>query len=1117
METSSAVASHDAAETSSADGANSSTVDREIESNNLVMQYDDNQPPSMSQPHCLSGAVGAVVLQTSHELAKESTVVVESEHSVRGTKQLIRMSADNVVTESASRGGWFWSKSSPGHSNKAKVASGTTTGTKTNVQARAKATAKSSGKQKELSAGNKKHGADATDGRSKLPNSSSKGGVSDTSSVSSSDVESVQDHLRFSKNSSLDNPATSTPVRGTERQTEDNQSRQISSTSPPTVSVPNSPLSYAFILPETSINSPTTTAAHMSSFGSATEFTADDAAVSLSVSRQSYAVNAEFDEGRYQLLLREKAGLQGRLDVLERENSEMLRQQAELKQRAVMAEQQIKTFESAGHALNADRSAMAVDLETLRQNRARLEAVIVDAHKLLEEKEEEVQMLERDLELARLAGEKHLEKVADVRREAASRDAIVRDLKAKITELYVQSQTSDQSRQVLEGELAAVRADVAALTEAKEWYASQLRATQKDRSRLQQESASARAETITANVASERLRAENARVKRNLTEVEHRVLTEKQTLARHLEEIEADMLAREAAVMAQLRQVNESFDRPTLVPSSGDDETEELSCLKVEVQRNCERIETMQRENTELSRRLALSQQCVIDRDETVKSLEHDRESAELRAEAAEQDVTLRTADVQRLELERSELQLQLASASKERHLIDQSLQTLRRDTAVLETSFRRMQQDLAAKTSEVEKLSSLKTHRLEDQLSEVWPDTEAAAGLKTSKETPKSLAFGSDLSKTTVVDKEVQCADLSESTEDLVTRKLQDAAYVCTSTTETQTVEPTMAVVTETADMSLTVDNVVLQSEVISSAAETSETVIADTGSRIIERHEKLGCDNQTHLELTLAEKLHIIDRLNEELSSVKASLSKTQEELEVANKHRHALESEKFMEQNREGGASDESLVLNTREDVVRISSILKTAGNAEALAGIHTAEKNGADRCREVQLQTDEVISPTDELRCQFDALEIQLTNVQQELDAALSQKLQLEMAKVAVEAEASTTVEKLQDVEKLLQQTQDDLVRLERQLSEADSRSLEVHHNAVKDLENEKLSLQSQLDELTRGHQKDVSRLKSKVCCHFSDHRICFYHKQSRFWFQDVSGSAIVYQPKLIVYG
>lgn len=1059
MELRSSKSNHTAVQTCSTGGADASNVDGETGSQYLVMRS-----PSVSQPHSYSSAVEAVVTQTTNELTKESMVVVDSDHAGHVTKQLIRVSADNVVTESASRGGWFWSKKSPVHSNKMKVATD-------------KTTPKSSRKHKEPSAGNKKHGMDATDSRARLMNSSSsgKGDINDTSSLSSSDVESMQDQSRFSK---LDSPATSTPVRSAKRQTENNPASQILSNKSQTDSVPNSSLSHAFILPETSIKSP---AAHVSSFGSETDSETYDAAVSWSASRQSSTINLEFDEGRYQLLLREKAGLQGRLEVMERENTEMLRQQAELKQRAAMAEQQIKTFESTGRALNADRSAMAVDLETLRQNRARLEEVIVDAHKLLEEKEQEVRTLERDLELARLAGEKHLEKMADVRREVTSRDATVRDLKAKITELYVQSQTSDQSRQVLECELAAVRADVLALTEAKEWYANQLRATQKDRTRLQHESAAARAETITANVASERLRAENARVKRNLAEVEQRTLTEKQTLARHLEEIEADMLAKEAALMVQLRQINESTDRPTSEPSSID-ETEELSYLKAEHQRNSERIETMQRENTELSRRLALSQQCVIDRDETVKSLERDRETAELRAEAAEQDVALRKADVQRIESERSELQLQLASASKERHLIDQSLQTLRRDTAVLETSFRRMQQDLAAKTAEVEKLSSLKSRSLDDRLSEVWPDTEAAAGLKTSRETPKSVSHGSNLLETSVADKEVQSDEFPESSEDSVREKLQDAASVVMATAETQTVVSTMAVVTETAEKSLTVDNVVLQSEIISSAAEGSETVIADIGSRIIEHPpQQLSSDN--HLELTLAEKLHVIDSLNEELSSVKACLSKTQADLEVVNKHRNALELEKSVEPNREGVDSVDSLVLNTREELVRISSVLNSVVSAGDLAGVHANEKSSIDRYRDVLSQTDEVDLQTDELRRELDALETRLADLQQELDMTLDQKLQLEMAKATVEAEASCTVERLGEVEKLLQLTQNDLLRLERQMSEADSSSLEVHSGAEKCLENEKLSLQSQLDELMRVHQKDVSRLKSKVCCYF----------------------------------
>ena len=1060
-----------------------------------VVESGDKRSLAGSEPHSTSSVVETAGLQSSNELAKKTATDVELGHTGSGTKQLIRMSADSVVTESTSHGGWFWSKKSAEPGVKTDTVSGTNANSTSNVPViGAKAVPKSSRKHKP-SGRNENDRMAAADCQAGVANSSSsgKGYASDISSVSSSDVENsisagVQDHTRFSKHSSVDNPVTSTPVRGnvgSKRQIETNPVRQISASSsatrPPVDSVPGSPLSYAFVLPETSIRSSTATAAHTSSFSSIPSETASESHNSVSTpaaSRQTSTVNIEFDEGHYEMLLREKAGLEGRLEVMERENSEMLRQQAELKQRAAVFEQQTKTFMSTSQALDADRSAMAVDLETLRQNRSRLEAVIVDAHKLLEEKEQEVQTLERDLELARLAGEKHLERVADMRRDAASRDATVHDLKAKITELYVQSQTSDQSRQVLEGELAAVQADVVALMEAKEWYANQLRATQKDRTRLQQEAAAARAETITANVASERLRAENARVKRNLTEVEQRVLTEKQTLARHLEDIEADMLAREAALTVQLRQANESSDHPSLVTSH--DETEELSCLKAELGRNSERMEAIQRENMELSRRLALSQQCVIDRDESVKSLEHDRENAELRAEAAEQGLALRAADIQRLESERSELQLQLDSASRERLMIDQSLQTLRRDTAVLETGFRRMQQDLAAKTAEVEKLSSPRTRGSDEQLSEVWPNVEAAAGLKSSKGTARATVDGSELSSITFADKEIQSDDFLDRVDGSVTQKLQESVSVVT--TDTQTDEHMVAMVTDAAEVLRRVDDIVLQSEVVYPSVETSGTVTADVGSRIIEQPQKLSSDTEARLELELTEKSDIIDKLNKELDRVKACLQRTQLDLDVANKQRHALESEKLIDLNKEGNVIMDSLVLNTPEDSFRISSVSDSTDRTGDVARVHKGSLY--QRC-EVQLQTDEVDLHADELRQQLGALEMRLSTLQEELDTTLDQKLHLETAKATVELEASATAERLCEVEKLLQQTQDDLVRLEQQLSEADSNS-EVHNGAVKRLESEKFTLQSQLDELTLVHHKDVSRLKSKVCC-----CCCFY--------------------------
>ena len=332
IELPSSATSHSTVQTSADDAADSSNGGGEKEPHGLAIETDGSGSPSVPQPHSLSGAVEAVVMQTCNELAKESVVAVESQRPGHGTKQLIRVSANNVVTESASQGSWFWSKKSPGHSNKTKVASVS----EANGPARAETAPKFTGKHKEASSGNKKHGTDSADGRSRLANRSSKSD-NDTSSLCSSDVDTLHDQSRRSEHSG---PTTSTPVRGAQRQNEDNAPSQISSANYPSNSVPHSSLGYAFDLPETSIKS-TATAAHVSSVGSETGSAAFEAVESPTVSRQSSAVNVEFDESQYQQLLLEKAGLQGRLEVLERENGEMLRQQAELKQRAAVAEQQV--------------------------------------------------------------------------------------------------------------------------------------------------------------------------------------------------------------------------------------------------------------------------------------------------------------------------------------------------------------------------------------------------------------------------------------------------------------------------------------------------------------------------------------------------------------------------------------------------------------------------------------------------------------------------------------------------------------------------------------------------------------------------------------------------------
>ena len=84
MESPSSATSQAAVQTLTADGANSADVDPEIESHNLAIQSDDSHRSPVSEPHSLSGAVDAVVMPTSNELAKESVVIVGSELAGRG-------------------------------------------------------------------------------------------------------------------------------------------------------------------------------------------------------------------------------------------------------------------------------------------------------------------------------------------------------------------------------------------------------------------------------------------------------------------------------------------------------------------------------------------------------------------------------------------------------------------------------------------------------------------------------------------------------------------------------------------------------------------------------------------------------------------------------------------------------------------------------------------------------------------------------------------------------------------------------------------------------------------------------------------------------------------------
>lgn len=54
--------------------------------------------------------------------------------------------------------------------------------------------------------------------------------------------------------------------------------------------------------------------------------------------------------------------------------------------------------------------------------------------------------------------------------EVKSRDATITDLKTKITELYVEFQTTNQNRILADNEVGSLQGELKSMAAAKEWY-----------------------------------------------------------------------------------------------------------------------------------------------------------------------------------------------------------------------------------------------------------------------------------------------------------------------------------------------------------------------------------------------------------------------------------------------------------------------------------------------------------------------------------------------------------------------------------------------------------------------------------------------------------------------
>ena len=407
-------------------------------------------------------------------------------------------------------------------------------------------------------------------------------------------------------------------------------------------------------------------------------------------------------------LRREKAHLEGKMEVLEREANGAIKDRSELQSHLAAITTQLKSHETNTKTVLGDKNALSADLETLKQNRQRLELVVMDAQKLIEEKDQDLKTLHEDLKLAHAANEKIQEKVKEYRHGLMAKDETVQALKNKVAELYVEYQNSHQARVLAENEIKSLESSVNSLTSAKEWYQAQLQQSQEGKGKLQQEISRIQSEKITSLTLVERLKADNVRIKQSLAEQQQKALQEKELLARHLEAIESDMMEREAA-FSQMQQEQVAMEsamkqeEERLRQTENDtSSSEDLKKLQNELRRKQAQVNVLEHEQSQLVKRLTLAQESLLERDRTIDGLDQKYVDVELSYKNVQKELDLRDEEVLRMKNEKNALEIELTSTKEEKKSFDVALHTIKDDMGRVEQGFRQMKQELDGKNEEL-------------------------------------------------------------------------------------------------------------------------------------------------------------------------------------------------------------------------------------------------------------------------------------------------------------------------------------------------------------------------------------------------------------------------------
>ncbi|CAN8015171.1 unnamed protein product, partial [Ixodes persulcatus] len=454
----------------------------------------------------------------------------------------------------------------------------------------------------------------------------------------------------------------------------------------------------------------------------------------------------ETDATELPTLLREKAHLEGELETLEGELGRLVQTRSELKSRAAEAEARCRQLVREKEASLEREAALSQELQGLRAEALRYGRVVGDYGSLVTSRDAEAGSLHDRAETLAVENKELRTALEELKVDLESRCGAVEGLKKKIAELHVESQSHVRARAQLDSENASLRSELSVVEKAKEWFREQLHESQQGRNLLHRERVSVEAAKMAAESACEGLKAENARLAQELAESRQRSLRDKEGLMRRLEDIEADLLEREAALS---REASSAASGPR--KSENNDLSGKLRLAEAE-----ERLQSA--ESTLTAREVALA---AAEKERT--SLATDvqrlrlalseselgrRNQEELLREGAQKvrrlqgELSAGREEAAELRTQRTALEVALAAANEDKRVVGEALGALTENLHKLEANFKLMRTDQVAKAAQLSQLEREK-QSLEERLSEAQRELSLSCQQFDSQATSRSQAWG--------------------------------------------------------------------------------------------------------------------------------------------------------------------------------------------------------------------------------------------------------------------------------------------------------------------------------------------------------------------------------------